>query len=342
MEKKDLIRKLTELLKGIKYDVPENFYDGEKDEEGSFVADHQFRIIEDADMSKYTSFRAGGRAMALVEVENKEQLKTVLRFADEENIPHLLLGNGSNTLFKDSGYEGLVIRLGDCFGYTGIESDDHKKAALDRPGEKVLVSCGASMLLSTVAMFMREEGISGMEFASGIPGSIGGAIFMNAGAYGGEMKDIVASVHAVSPDGREERDFTNEEMDFGYRHSAMQENGWIVTDVTFNLTAGNKEEIAAVMKDFNARRNAKQPVNYPSAGSTFKRPEGYFAGKLIEDAGLKGLTVGGAQVSTLHSGFVINIGGATATDILQLIALVQNTVYDKFGVMLEPEVRIIG
>ena len=342
MEKKDLIRKLTELLKGIKYDVPENFYDGEKDEEGSFVADHQFRIIEDADMSKYTSFRAGGKAMALVEVENKEQLKTVLRFADEENIPHLLLGNGSNTLFKDGVYEGLVIRLGDCFGYTGIESEGHKKAALDQPGEKVLVSCGASMLLSTVAMFMREEGISGMEFASGIPGSIGGAVFMNAGAYGGEMKDIVASVHAVSPDGREEKDFTNEEMEFGYRHSVLQENGWIVTDVTFNLTVGNKEEIAAVMKDLNARRNAKQPVNYPSAGSTFKRPEGYFAGKLIEDAGLKGLTVGGAQVSTLHSGFVINIGGATATDILQLIALVQNTVYDKFGVMLEPEVRIIG
>ena len=342
MEKKDLIRKLTELLKEIKYDMPENFYAGEGEDGGLFVVDHQFRIIEDADMSKYTSFRAGGKAMALVEVENKEQLKTVLRFADEENIPHLLLGNGSNTLFKDSGYEGLVIRLGDCFGYTGIESEDHRNAALDKPGEKVIVSCGASMLLSTVAMFMREEGISGMEFASGIPGSIGGAIFMNAGAYGGEMKDIVASVHAVSPDGREERDFTNEEMDFGYRHSALQENGWIVTDVTFNLAAGNKAEIAAVMKDLNARRNAKQPVNYPSAGSTFKRPEGYFAGKLIEDAGLKGLTVGGAQVSTLHSGFVINKGGATATDILQLIALVQNTVYDKFGVMLEPEVRIIG
>ena len=165
---------------------------------------------------------------------------------------------------------------------------------------------------------------------------------MNAGAYGGEMKDIVASVHAVSPDGREEKDFTNEEMQFGYRSSILQQNGWIATDVTFNLTTGNKDEIAAQMKDLNVRRNAKQPVNYPSAGSTFKRPEGYFAGKLIEDAGLKGLTVGGAQVSTLHSGFVINKGGATATDILQLIALVQNTVYDKFGVMLEPEVRIIG
>ena len=280
-------------------------------------------------MSKYTSFRAGGKAAALVEVENKEQLKAVLRFADEENIPHLLIGNGSNTLFKDSGYQGLVIKLGDYFNYLAEESDTRLRI-------------GASMLLSTAAKMALEESLTGMEFASGIPGSIGGAIFMNAGAYGGEMKDIVASVHAVSPDGRDEKDFTNEEMQFGYRSSILQQNGWIATDVTFNLTTGNKEEIAAQMKDLNARRNAKQPVNYPSAGSTFKRPEGCFAGKLIEDAGLKGLTVGGAQVSTLHSGFVINKGGASATDILQLIALVQNTVYDKFGVMLEPEVRIIG
>ena len=280
-------------------------------------------------MSKYTSFRAGGKAAALVEVENKEQLKAVLRFAEEEKIPHLLLGNGSNTLFKDSGYQGLVIKLGDYFNYLAEESDTRLRI-------------GASMLLSTAAKMALEESLTGMEFASGIPGSIGGAIFMNAGAYGGEMKDIVASVHAVSPDGRDEKDFTNEEMQFGYRSSILQQNGWIATDMTFNLTTGNKEEIAAQMKDLNARRNAKQPVNYPSAGSTFKRPEGYFAGKLIEDAGLKGLTVGGAQVSTLHSGFVINKGGATATDILQLIALVQNTVYDKFGIMLEPEVRIIG
>lgn len=310
MEKKDLIKRLTEILTEAQ-------------------SSDKLSVIENADMSKYTSFRAGGRATALVEVENKEQLKAVLRFADEENIPHLLIGNGSNTLFKDSGYQGLVIKLGDYFNYLAEESDTRLRI-------------GASMLLSTAAKMALEESLTGMEFASGIPGSIGGAIFMNAGAYGGEMKDIVASVHAVSPDGRDEKDFTNEEMQFGYRSSILQQNGWIATDVTFNLTTGNKEEIAAQMKDLNARRNAKQPVNYPSAGSTFKRPEGYFAGKLIEDAGLKGLTVGGAQVSTLHSGFVINKGGASATDILQLIALVQNTVYDKFGVMLEPEVRIIG
>ena len=310
MEKKDLIKRLTEILTEAQ-------------------SSDKLSVIENADMSKYTSFRAGGKAAALVEVENKEQLKAVLRFADEENIPHLLIGNGSNTLFKDSGYQGLVIKLGDYFNYLAEESDTRLRI-------------GASMLLSTAAKMALEESLTGMEFASGIPGSIGGAIFMNAGAYGGEMKDIVASVHAVSPDGRDEKDFTNEEMQFGYRSSILQQNGWIATDVTFNLTTGNKEEIAAQMKDLNARRNAKQPVNYPSAGSTFKRPEGYFAGKLIEDAGLKGLTVGGAQVSTLHSGFVINKGGATATDILQLIALVQNTVYDKFGIMLEPEVRIIG
>ena len=310
MEKKDLIKRLTEILTEAQ-------------------SSDKLSVIENADMSKYTSFRAGGKAAALVEVENKEQLKAVLRFADEENIPHLLIGNGSNTLFKDSGYQGLVIKLGDYFNYLAEESDTRLRI-------------GASMLLSTAAKMALEESLTGMEFASGIPGSIGGAIFMNAGAYGGEMKDIVASVHAVSPDGRDEKDFTNEEMQFGYRSSILQQNGWIATDVTFNLTTGNREEIAAQMKDLNARRNAKQPVNYPSAGSTFKRPEGYFAGKLIEDAGLKGLTVGGAQVSTLHSGFVINKGGASATDILQLIALVQNTVYDKFGVMLEPEVRIIG
>lgn len=310
MEKKDLIKRLTEILTEAQ-------------------SSDKLSVIENADMSKYTSFRAGGKVAALVEVENKEQLKAVLRFADEENIPHLLIGNGSNTLFKDSGYQGLVIKLGDYFNYLAEESDTRLRI-------------GASMLLSTAAKMALEESLTGMEFASGIPGSIGGAIFMNAGAYGGEMKDIVASVHAVSPDGRDEKDFTNEEMQFGYRSSILQQNGWIATDVTFNLTTGNKEEIAAQMKDLNARRNAKQPVNYPSAGSTFKRPKGYFAGKLIEDAGLKGLTVGGAQVSTLHSGFVINKGGASATDILQLIALVQNTVYDKFGVMLEPEVRIIG
>ena len=289
-------------------------------------------LIEDADMSRYTSFRAGGHAAALVEVETKDELKAVLQFVNKENIPHIMLGNGSNMLFRDSGYEGLVIRLSQT-GFDYIEYSDE---------EACTVHVGTAMKNGVLAKILQQDGLAGFEFASGIPGSIGGAVFMNAGAYGGEMKDIVKSVKAISPDGLEERIFTAEEMDFSYRHSILEENGYIAVEVTMELKKGDKEEIAACMKELLEKRNSKQPVNYPSAGSTFKRPEGYFAGKLIEDAGLKGLTVGGTQVSTLHSGFVINTGGATATDILQLMALVQNTVYDKFGVMLEPEVRIIG
>lgn len=288
------------------------------------------RLTENADMSKYTSFRAGGSAAALVEVENTEELRAVLQLVTEGNIPHMVIGNGSNMLFKDSGYDGIVIKLSrQGFDYVTMEGDN-------------AVRVGTAMTNGALAKILQREGLAGFEFASGIPGSLGGAVFMNAGAYGGEMKDIVKSVKTISPDGREERIFTAEEMDFSYRHSILEENGYIAVEVTLQLTKGDKEEIAAQMKELLEKRNSKQPVNYPSAGSTFKRPEGYFAGKLVEDAGLKGLTVGGAQVSTLHSGFVINIGGATATDILQLMALVQNTVYDKFGVMLEPEVRIIG
>lgn len=290
----------------------------------------RLNLTENADMAKYTSFRAGGNAAALVEVKNTEELRAVLQLVTAENIPHMVIGNGSNMLFKDSGYDGVVIKLSaEGFDYMQHEDD-------------TTVRVGTAMKNGTLAKMLQQESLAGFEFASGIPGSLGGAVFMNAGAYGGEMKDIVKSVKTVSPDGREERIFTAEEMDFSYRHSILEENGYIAVEVTLQLKKGDKEEIAAVMKELLEKRNSKQPVNYPSAGSTFKRPEGYFAGKLIEDAGLKGLTVGGAQVSTLHSGFVINKGGATATDILQLMALVQNTVYDKFGVMLQPEVRIIG
>ena len=195
--------------------------------------------------------------------------------------------------------------------------------------------------MSTLAKQLMNAGLSGFEFASGIPGSLGGGLFMNAGAYGGELKDIVKGVLAVSPDGSCTRVFTNEEMQFAYRHSILQENGYIAVAASLTLAKDEPAKIAERMRELAQKRNSKQPVQYPSAGSTFKRPEGYFAGKLIEDAGLKGVSVGGAQVSTLHSGFVINRGGATATDILQLMALIQNTVYDKFGVKLEPEVRII-
>ncbi len=332
MEQATMINKLRDMMKNL----PRSEFHSNRAE-----------LIENADMSKYTSFRAGGHAAALVEVETKDELKAILQFVTAENIPHMMLGNGSNMLFKDSGYDGLVIKLSptgfDYVAYiTAEEGLEKGKPENLKPGEKYTVHVGTAMRNGILAKILQKDGLAGFEFASGIPGSLGGAVFMNAGAYGGEMKDIVKSVKAISPDGLEERIFTAEEMDFSYRHSILEENGYIAVEVTLELEKGDQEEIAACMKELLEKRNSKQPVNYPSAGSTFKRPEGYFAGKLIEDAGLKGLTVGGAQVSTLHSGFVINTGGATATDILQLMALVQNTVYDKFGVMLEPEVRIIG
>ena len=287
----------------------------------------QIEIEENADMAQHTSFKAGGRAAALVTVRSIEALKAVLQIMTKLEVPHIFLGNGSNVLFRDEGYDGAVIKMAD-FGKLYLQPED-------------TVRCEAGIYMSTLAKQLMNAGLSGFEFASGIPGSLGGGLFMNAGAYGGELKDIVKSVLAVSPDGSCERVFTNEEMRFSYRHSVLQENGYIAVAASLKLTKDEPAKIAERMRELAQKRNSKQPVQYPSAGSTFKRPEGYFAGKLIEDAGLKGVSVGGAQVSTLHSGFVINRGGATATDILQLMALIQNTVYDKFGVKLEPEVRII-
>ena len=283
-------------------------------------------IEENADMAGYTSFKAGGRAAALIKVSSVDALKAVLKELASHQIPHFFLGNGSNVLFWDEGYEGAVIKM-----------QDFSDVAVN--GTKVL--CQTGIYMSSLARILLEHGLSGFEFASGIPGTLGGGLFMNAGAYGGELKDIVLSVRAVSPDGAEERIFSPEEMRFGYRSSILQESGFIAVEAELQLAEGSRSEIEDKMRELAAKRNAKQPVQFPSAGSTFKRPEGFFAGKLIEDAGLKGVSVGGAEVSTLHSGFIINRGGATATDILLLIDLVRNTVYDKFGVMLEPEVRII-
>ncbi len=280
-------------------------------------------------MSRYTSFKAGGEAAFVAEAANEEQLKRILKITSNLEIPHILIGNGSNVLFKDSGYEGIVIRLSQDFAYVNVTDEGR-------------VVCGAAILLSSLSRELMKKELAGFEFASGIPGSLGGALFMNAGAYGGEMKQVVESVRAISADGSSERIFSNEEMKFGYRHSVLSENGYIAVEAVLNMEKGSGEKIAERMKELSARRNSKQPVNYPSAGSTFKRPEGHFAGKLIEDAGLKGVSVGGAEVSSLHSGFIINKGGATATDILDLITLVRNRVYDESGIMLEPEVRIIG
>ena len=295
-------------------------------------------IVEDAPMSKYTSFKAGGNAKALIDVTSIDDLKALLQLFHEKDVKHMILGNGSNTLFKDSGYDGIVLR--NMINDEIVYATNPAELAM---GEKCEVTVhGTGILLSTLARAVAAESLTGLEFASGIPGSLGGALFMNAGAYGGEMVQVVKTVRVISPDGKEDKIFTNEEMELSYRHSVLEENGYIAVEAVLELTKGDKDAIMAEMKELATKRNTKQPVTYPSAGSTFKRPEGYFAGKLVEDAGLKGVSVGGAEVSTLHSGFIINKGGATATDILELIALVQNRVYDEFGVELKPEVRIIG
>lgn len=286
------------------------------------------KIIKDVEMKDYTSFKAGGKANKMVICEREDEVIETLREIKEKNEKYIMLGNGSNTLIKDSGFSGTVIKLGDSF------------SKIIRTGNNLV--CGGNTLMSVVAKYALKEGLTGFEFASGIPGSIGGAFFMNAGAYGGEIKDIAKSAKIISRDTLELKGVGLSDMGLSYRHSVFQENGDIILSVEISLEEGNKSEIESTMKDLAKKRNSKQPVQFPSAGSFFKRPEGHFAGKLIQDSGMKGVSVGGAQVSELHSGFIINKGNATATDIIQLMELVQKKVYEKFGVSLEPEVRIIG
>lgn len=285
-------------------------------------------VILDAPMAEYTSFKAGGKAEALILPESREELMDALQTLNESRTPYMIMGNGSNILVKDGGYPGAIVKLGD--GFSHIETH----------GEEITAGCGA--LLSAVARHAHQEGLTGMEFACGIPGSLGGGVFMNAGAYEGEMKNILRSVRLLSPDGREEITRQVSELEMGYRTSSLQRSGEIVLEATLKLSSGDKDEIGSKMRELMDRRNSKQPVDYPSGGSFFKRPVGHFAGKLIQDAGLSGFSVGGAQVSTLHAGFVINKGGATATDIIQLMHIVQARVMEKFQVKMEPEIRIIG
>ena len=292
-------------------------------------------IIDNAPMSKYTSFRCGGRAKRLVICDSVSELEQVMNEIAESKEEYLFLGNGSNTLFLDGIYDGTVVTIGK--GFDEIEVIDD--------GDEVRLKCMAAALLSKIAKKALEESLSGFEFASGIPGSIGGAVFMNAGAYGGEMIDVLESVELLSPnaDGKWElKTVPTDNLGLSYRHSRLQETKEIVVSATLRLPRGNKAEIEDRLAELTKKRTSKQPLEFPSAGSFFKRPEGYFAAKLIEDAGLKGVSVGGAQVSSKHCGFVINTGNATTDDIVDLMHLVQNTVFDKFGVKLEPEVRIIG
>ncbi len=285
-------------------------------------------VRKNVSMADFTSFRAGGPADLMVSPAGSEQLQEVLQFLAEAGVPHLVLGNGSNILVRDGGYRGVIVRIGEAFNFVKRE-------------ENTLIA-GSGTSLASAARAAAKEGLSGLEFASGIPGSVGGGVFMNAGASGGEMKDVLESASLLTKDGSAFAKAGPAELDMGYRHTRLHESGEIVLEARFALHPADPEEIRAEMADLARRRNEKQPVNYPSAGSFFKRPEGYFAGKLIQDAELKGLSVGGAQVSQLHSGFIINTGGATATDILQLMQIVQARVLEQFGVQLEPEVRIIG
>lgn len=286
------------------------------------------RILENESMAKHISFRVGGCADYYVNCTDRKELSSLLSFLTEESVPHMLIGNGSNLLFRDSGYRGVIIHLEGEFQDCEVQGDT--------------VIAGSGKLLSSVSSLAAKSGLAGMEFASGIPGSIGGAIYMNAGAYGGEMKDIVTRVWLMSPDGKEETVRTGAEMEFAYRNSCLQRTGEIVTKVELKLQPEDAEAIQARIAELTEKRVQKQPVNFPSAGSTFKRPAEGYAAALIQESGLKGVSVGGAEVSEKHSGFIINKGGATATDVLQLMELVEKKVYEDSGIHLEPEVRIIG
>ena len=293
------------------------------------------RVLEDELMSAHTSFRIGGPAAALVMCYSEEELAAVLGICTSQpDAEHMLIGNGSNFLVSDDGYPGIMIKLGGDFDSISIVGD--------ADDGDVMVRAGAAKFLSGVSAYLTEHGLSGMEFASGIPGSIGGAVFMNAGAYGGEMKDVVSSVRLMRPDGSEILEMSADEMDFGYRHSMVEESGLIVLSVLLKLFKDDQAEIAARVHELQEKRNSKQPVNYPSAGSTFKRPVGGFAAALIDEAGLKGYRCGGAMVSEKHAGFVINAGGATAEDVLSVMRHVREKVYENSGIILEPEVRLIN
>ncbi|MCI7262885.1 MAG: UDP-N-acetylmuramate dehydrogenase [Clostridiaceae bacterium] len=288
---------------------------------------------KEEEMKKHTTFRVGGPARYFVSPAGEEALAAVLRLCRKEGMPYYILGNGSNLLVSDQGYDGVMILMGD--GFLKLE----KKLFGDR--DDVIYTVGAGLLLSRIAKEALEDSLTGFEFAAGIPGTLGGAVVMNAGAYGGEMKDIIRSVRVMDPQGNL-LELDASQMDFAYRHSCVLEKHYIVLSAEFELRRGDKAQIQAQMEDLAARRREKQPLEYPSAGSTFKRPAGYFAGKLIQDAGLRGFRVGGAQVSEKHCGFVINREQATAEDIRTLCHEIQKKVKDTFGVDLECEIRMLG
>ena len=284
-------------------------------------------IKVDEPMKKHISFKVGGPADFLVKPKTEEELRNVVEFAKKENVPFIVIGNGSNLLVKDGGIRGIVIELSDNFNNYEIDGN--------------IIKAQSGALLAIIGRNAMKNSLTGFEFAAGIPGTLGGALAMNAGAYGGEMKQVVKTVRLMDRDGNI-FELSNEEMEFEYRKSLLSRKDYIVLSAVIELQPGNVEEIKEIMADYSNRRSTKQPLNFPSAGSTFKRPEGHFAAKLIDDCGLRGLNLRGAQVSDKHCGFVINSGGATAKDILDLMFIVKSTVNAKFGIMLEEEVKILG
>ena len=284
-------------------------------------------VIKDAPMKKYTSFKCGGNASVLVIPDCVDSLKKIIDFCNSKNIKPLIIGNGSNLLVTDNGINGVVIKIG---------SDISKIELLD----ETTIRCEAGASLKSLCMFALENSLSGLEFAYGIPGTLGGAVYMNAGAYGGEMKDVLFSTTHIDLDGNIGELF-QEDLNLRYRGSAYTDNNYTIVSAVMKLKKADKKDIKEAMDDKLQKRKEKQPLEYGSAGSTFKRPTGFFAGALIEQSGLKGYTVGGAQVSEKHAGFVINKNNATSSDILDLISHIQKTVYEKFGVKLETEVKII-
>ncbi len=290
------------------------------------------QVYLDEPMSKHTTFRIGGKADALTVVSDFRELRAVLWFAQNYGIPYSVIGNGSNLLVSDEGVEGVVVML---------KCDDYEAAPEILEDGRGIFRVPAGASLSSFAKHAAKLGYSGTEFAAGIPGSVGGAVAMNAGAYDGEIKDIIVSASVM--DGKLNRkSVSRDDLELGYRSSSVLTYGYTVLEAEFILERGNAEASLEKISELNAQRRKKQPLEYPSAGSTFKRPDGFFAGKLIEDAGLAGFTVGGAQVSEKHCGFIVNRSGATAKDVYKLINIIQQRVYEQFGVNLEPEVRLLG
>lgn len=286
-------------------------------------------ILENEPMRLHTTFRIGGPADVLCLPENDEQVAGTVALLKEQQVPFYIIGNGSNILVKDGGFRGCIIKM------------LHKGNEIQVDQDSCSIYVGAGETMMSVAMRCAKEGLAGMEFASGIPGTLGGTVSMNAGAYEKEMKDIVKSVRVLTQEG-EIKELSNQEMAFGYRTSAVLKNDWIVLGATLQLEKDEPEAIQARIDDFTHRRRSRQPLEYASAGSTFKRPQGFFAAKLIDDAGMKGFSVGDAQVSEKHAGFVVNKGNASAADVLALMEKIQRAVKEKFDVDLKPEVRIIG